>query len=395
MKLKRLIERFFEVLTHIQKPKQHRVFFVSFGGQYNDNPKYISLFLNNTHPEYKQFWYISNKSTMRDLPSYATILKKKDFKFYRIKNSCKFIVDNSAGFYLFYDEKHYRAKAKLINRKQFDISTWHGFPIKNIGACMFENRHWKPNYLFTSSNVMLSGSKTNTNIFKKSYLNKLNIIETGSPRNDILFDDNVSIENLKKKLCLPLDKKIILYAPTYRDTPEDSGIIQISNINFDLLFNALNDKFGGNWIFVFRTHNMVLLALKEKQSSLFGKYIISGNDFDDMAEYLKVCDVLLTDYSGCIYDVMLTKKPCFLYAHDRSRYCSIERGVQININDLPYAFSDSFDKLLENIINYDEKNTRSRVSSFLSSVGCVEDGKASKRAVDIILSFEKNNGTNF
>lgn len=386
MKFRVFLERFFEIITHFQKPKSNRVFFNSFSGQYNDNPKYVSIKLFEAHPEFKQYWYISKKSASNDIPPYVTVLKKRNFRFFLIKNSCRFIVENSAGFYLFYSNKKHDFKKKLINKKQFDISTWHGYPFKNIGAAEAENKLWTADTVYTSSNIMLSGSKNLTKLFEKCYLGKLSVVEFGSPRNDLLFiDDKKVVPSLKTKLGLPLNKKIILYAPTYRDNPNDSGIVQLSNINLDILLSTLSIKFGGEWVFVFRVHNMVLLSLKEKCVDLYGSRVFSGNLFDDMAEYLKVSDVLLTDYSGCIFDVMLTDKPCFLYAHDRERYFNSERGVQVDFNLLPYSFCDTFCELINSINKFNPKQNRQRRIQYLRNIGSVEDGHASQRVVDLIV----------
>ena len=45
------------------------------------------------------------------------------------------------------------------------------------------------------------------------------MLEIGYPRNDLLYAPNkyqIALD-LKKKLHIPLDKKTILYAPTWRD----------------------------------------------------------------------------------------------------------------------------------------------------------------------------------
>ncbi len=185
---------------------------------------------------------------------------------------------------------------------------------------------------------------------------------------------------------MPLDKKIILYAPTYRNNPECSGVDQMKSFDFSKLFSVLNKRFGGDWIFVFRLHNMVLLKIDI--DSLLNEYsdlIINGNQFDDMAEYLLVSDVLLADYSGCVFDVALTQKPCFLYALDREHYEQEERGLYFPIEKFPYSFADSFERLIIDISNYDENEIDLKRQEFLNYIGNIEDGKASERIVDHLI----------
>ena len=132
---------------------------------------------------------------------------------------------------------------------------------------------------------------------------------------------------------------------------------------------------------------MVLLALQsENVLEKYGDKMIDGNQFDDMAEYLFACDVLLSDYSGCVFDVALTEKPCFLFAHDRAKYEQEERGFYFQISKFPYDFSDTFDDLIESIKTFDPVKNNSRRNEFLDYIGNVEDGKAAERAADLVLA---------
>ena len=376
-------------MLHVLPVDSNKVFFSSFRGQYNDNPKYISIRLHEEHPEIEQYWAISEKSTANDLPDYIKIVHYNTLPYCWYKNRCKVIVENGAGSHIFY--LPYRKKSiKLLlkNKKQYDISTWHGNPIKHIGAQIPENYNWNNNTFHTTSDVIFCGCEYVKEIFEKAFLSKMPIRLIGTPRTDILFDlDESKKVAIKEKLKLPATKKIVLYAPTYRNNPEDSGIIQMQMMDFERLFDALNDRFGGDWCLVFRVHNMVLLKIDTKTiAEKYGDKVINGNEFDDMMEYMAASDALITDYSGCIFDVAHTMMPCFLFAHDRQKYQEVERGTYITLDELPYEFSDSFEDLENNIRNFNELESRKRVLGFQSKIGNIEDGKASQRACELIFS---------
>ena len=80
--------------------------------------------------------------------------------------------------------------------------------------------------------------------------------------NYILFAKDVNIQEIKRRLNIPVDKRVILYAPTYRGegrgsgnrNVNESGLNQIKEIDFKTLFNILSKKFGGDWVFVGRFH---------------------------------------------------------------------------------------------------------------------------------------------
>ena len=378
-----------EILLHVLKPSNKKILFSSFHGQYNDNPKYVSEKIHSLYPELELYWVISNKSKENDIPEYVRVLRYNTLRYCWMKNRCKVIVENGAGYHLLDSSaKMFGFKKLLKNKKQFDLSTWHGNPIKGIGAQIPGNEFWAEDTMFTTSDILLAGSVMIKEIFERAFLNKMPVELLGTPRTDVLFSRDFALKDeVKKKLGFPLDKKIVLYAPTYRNNVNDSGIEQMGRMDFDLLLSTLENKFGGEWIFVFRVHNMVLKAIDtQKITHEYGDKVMDGNKYDDMADYLFACDALISDFSGCVFDIALTDKPCFLYSHDRKKYEFEERGFYFPISDFPYDFSDDFDSLINCIKKFDSNAAVNRRSIFLKKIGNVEDGNASRRVADLVIS---------
>ena len=240
-----------DLLFHFVRPDPNKILFSSFHGQYNDNPKYISEEIHKRHPEMELYWVISEKSKNNDVPEYVRVLHYNTIRYCWIKNRCKVLVENGAGYYLFDNSgSMFSLKKKLKNKKQFDLSTWHGNPIKCIGAQIPGNEYWNEETVFTTSDMLVSGSKMIKGFFERAFLNKMPVELLGTPRTDILFrQDEALKKTIKTKLGLPLDKKVVLYAPTYRDDPTASGIEQMQQMDFDRLFEALQGRFGGDWVF--------------------------------------------------------------------------------------------------------------------------------------------------
>ena len=381
----------FDICCHLLPVSKNRFFFESLGGQYNDNPKYISQAIQESYPEIRQFWAISSKSKQNDIPDYVTIIPFGSLKYYFIKNTCRVVVENSAGLYVYHTKNKFifRLKKLLKNKKQLDLATWHGNPIKHIGAQEPCNIDWTSANVYSTADYMISGASFVASIFEKAYLGLFPVILTGTPRTDILINaDEEAVLSLRRKLQLPLDKKIVLYAPTFRYTPEDSGVKQLKMIDYPKLFDSLHNKFGGEWCFVFRVHNMVLQSLDTesivKRQKITGR-ILNGNLYDDMNEYLAASDVLISDYSGCVYDVALTKTPCFLFAHDRVNYEKNERGIYTPLSFFPYSFSDSFVDLLKKIDSYSEEETDKNRIRFLEEIGNVETGNSAKKVAEFLI----------
>ena len=375
----RLVELLLKML-----PLKQQVMFTSFGGQYNDNPKYISQKLHEMHPEIKQVWIISDRCHEKELlPSYIETVPLDSFVSVFEKCRSKVIVDNGAGWCLV--KSHNIIYRLLKKENQFNISTWHGSPIKRVGADSLDALGWTVENMFTTSDVIIAGCKYVKSVFESAFLKLIPVKLTGTPRNDVLFNqDKQLILQIKKKLGLNEKCKYVLIAPTYRNNPEDSGVNQLKMMKPNKLISVLENKFGGTWKIILRAHNVVLDKMN-KSGVIDGNTIIDGNKFDDMAEYLIACDALITDFSGALFDNALTNKPCFLFAHDYKHYSESERGLYIDIDKLPYPFSENVDELYDSISQYDDKINEIKCKEFLDYIGNVEDGSASERLVRIII----------
>lgn len=307
-------------------------------------------------------------------------------EYYSYVNRAMVVVDNYTGLRSF-GFRNFKSSwlHRIVNKKnQFCISTWHGTPLKKIGKDI-KTQSIKDYYSCTD--YCVAGCKYTADILEHSYCfyNKIKLY--GTPRNDLLFQENIDVSALKRKLHLPEDKKIVLFAPSFRDSVDMSGVAQMKM--FDIvkmlneLTNTLQQKEG--YVIAFRVHHSVL----EKINSVhlindYKDIVFDGNVGDDMAEYLKCTDVLITDYSGSLFDFALTKKPCFLFAPDRKHYEEIERGFYMDYHSLPFPISENFSELLDCIRKFSAKEYEGKITSFLNVIGNAEDGHASERvAVDI------------
>lgn len=382
-----VLNKLIDIAFHMLKPNKNWFFFTSFHGQYNDNPKYISMKVHEMIPDAKIFWEIGDKSKKNDIPDYICRISAGTIKYYYTRNKCAGVIDNFAGIYMSNATGIKSLFVGLLkNRKQFNLSTSHGTPVKTLWVQDPDSRITADGFKSTTD-VLVAGSQLSKHLYEMATGNKIPVVATGTPRTDILFNrDTEFIKSIRKKLGLPNDKNILLYAPTWRTSPEDSGVKQINEIDFSKLFATLSHKFGGEWVFVFRLHNLALQAADINQ--LKKKYgeekFYNGNDFDDMMEYMAASDIMISDYSGAVYDWTLVDKPGFLYAHDRDQYENHGRGLYHTMDFFPYTFADSFEELIGHIENFDDSSFQRRREEFLKKIGNVEDGKASERAVEIL-----------
>ena len=111
--------------------------------------------------------------------------------------------------------------------------------------------------------------------------------------------------------------------------------------------------------------------------------IIDVTMYQDIQELLASADIAITDYSSCIFDFMLTKKPGFIYATDIEEY-NTERGFYYPLEETPFPIARNNEELIQNILNFDNEKYQQKVEKFLKDKGCIEDGHASERVVELI-----------
>lgn len=219
------------------------------------------------------------------------------------------------------------------------------------------------------------------------------ILESGSPRADIFF--NISkelIDNIKSRLGVPSNKKMLLYAPTFRNNPEDN--LSACRLDFDRLLKVIEKKFGGEWVALIRFHpNVARHNLTARLVTLSDK-ILDATHYPDMQELLAASDVLITDYSSTVVEFMLMHKPIFLYTKDIKTYPK-ERELKQVYFDLPFARNRTEAELFDCIKRYDAAAIRGRVDKFLAAFDSFDDGHASERVVDRIVEVIEGGRADF
>ena len=176
-------------------------------------------------------------------------------------------------------------------------------------------------------------------------------MQIGYPRNDILIRDNnkEEINKYKKLLGLPLDKKIILYAPTWRDNEYlgEGKYKFASKLDFDLAREQLSD----DYIFIVKYHYLVSDKIDWRP---YKGFVYTFDETKDIAWLYLVSDMLITDYSSVMFDYSLLKRPMFFFAYDLEDYRENLRGFYFDFaKEAPGPISKDTKQLIEDIKEYD------------------------------------------
>lgn len=136
------------------------------------------------------------------------------------------------------------------------------------------------------------------------------VLPLGSARTDLLFNAKNAAEmraQFVREHPRCKDKKIVLYAPTFRDDAKQDGEILGQ---FDL--ERLNRELGDEYAFFVRLHPQIHSGTVEREANL--------TDYPDVTRLMLICDVLITDYSSICMDFALLDKPTVFYAFDLDYY---------------------------------------------------------------------------
>lgn len=253
------------------------------------------------------------------------------------------------------------------------VSVWHGIPYKKMFAATQPPNHEDATKYGNAYDCMISSSPYYTNRFlRESMLYRKDIYELGSSRMDSMFNKSEEdIKLLKKKLNLPLDKKVILYAPTFRDE-------QLEKIGLPFNLANLLESISDEYVIAIKLHHFNNLIVDKKHS----KKIINLEECENISEILLCSDILISDYSSLIFDYSVLKRPIILYQFDKESY-SEKTGLYFDIDD--FFTPESIVYKEEDLINIFKNNDFTNIKNTLAKTFYpYEDGQSTKRIVEKI-----------
>lgn len=367
------------LLCYTSKVQTNKIMLLTFNHTYSCNPKYICEEIMRQELPVELVWAVTSKELKtQNFPSNIRLVVRGTYQFFKDLVTSKVWIDNAFGF----------TWNPIPKKKdQFYIQTWHGsLGLKRIGKEEVKNRRWSLASDLNARwvNLCVSNSTFETGVFRQTHWPKNPIEELGHARNDILFADDATKAAIRAKVCeyfeIPEDKKIILYAPTYRNT--DSA--DTYDMEHSRILDALESRFGGEWVILNRYHFKTKKARKGlKRVIEEDERILSATVYPDIQELIVAADVGITDYSSWICDFMLTGRPGFLYTPDLADYDQ-ERGFYYPLSETPFPIAETNDELEEKILSFDEAAYAVKNEQFLEARGCKENGTAAKQIVEII-----------
>lgn len=361
------------------------VFESQYGGRFDDNPKAIYDFLKKQNGDNeKLYWSIRYRD--------RNIIKEKNIKIlYRF--SLRWLYYMARANYWIVNARMPKWLPKRKHTKY--VQTWHGTPLKKLALDMdaismpgTDLNSYKTNFLFETKkwDYLLAPNQYSKQIFESCFAFEKKFIECGYPRNDVLYTKNneKDINDIKIKLGIPLDKKVVLYAPTWRDDYYISKGKYKFNVPFDV--ENLSEVLGADTVFIFRAHYLVADSLQHVTNY---PNIYNFSKDIDISELYLIADLLVTDYSSVFFDYANLKRPMLFYAYDIEHYRDNLRGFYFDIeSEAPGPVikdEEAFYNHLQTfIIEGEFKEYNDKLNDFSNKYCAWEDGESSKKLIEYI-----------
>ncbi|WP_295593154.1 CDP-glycerol glycerophosphotransferase family protein [uncultured Methanobrevibacter sp.] len=366
--------------NNLKKYVKKTVFFESFMARfYSGQPKYIyEKMLELGLDEKYDFVWAYNKEKLK-IPGNPVVIKRRSEHYFDMLRASSYWITNISFPIL------------KPNENVIHIHTTHGTPYKRMGTDINSTDKNVTKGSISREvgtwNYLLSPSDYAKDIFKRSFEYDGPIINKGYPANDIFYEDtSIKEQEIKDKLHIDSNKKIILYCPTFRDYEVDEHDRKKYSHVLDL--EKICENLGNDYIIIIRLHYSILrqLDLSEKVKNV----IMDLSNYDDIADLYLISDILITDYSSVFFDFAHSKKPILFYVPDIEKYSSL-RGLYSEVKEsLPGPEIYNEDELIRCIRNITdvEKEYANQYNKFYKKFCGLGHGNASEEVINIIFGGE-------
>ena len=346
------------------------IVFESFWGRsYGCNPAAMYEYISREHPEYECVWFLNDTGTY--VPGNAKKVERRSEDYYRYLATAKYFIYNTNM------PRSFRKR-----NGQVIVHTMHGTPFKSFGLDVKEEAETEEKRIRVVErsalwDYLIAQGEFTRNMAWRWFRYDGAILETGYPRTDVLFrPDPDAVRELKKAFGIPEEKKVILYAPTWRE--EDS---------FDMALDLgeMRSRLADEYVLLIRLHHFSSEFYEVPED---GEFIFDGGRAGRIEDLYPAADVLITDYSSVMFDFALTGRQMIFFAYDLEEYTRRDRGSYFNIEaEAPGTLARTTGEVIDAILNSEEclRKDRERIESFRQKYLTYEDPHSSERVFDAVF----------
>lgn len=263
------------------------------------------------------------------------------------------------------------------------VQLWHGTgTVKKFGHDVNEGKMLK---ILEKADKQITHLIVNSKYTERLYaqvfgVDSQKVYLTGIPRTDILFNAekfDIMKSGFWRDYPQLEGKKLILYAPTFRDEEVDNPKMMLDLQKW--LHSVADDT-----VLMLRLHPFVSGRFKSESEAQYGGRIIDMSSYPELNTLLSVSDVLITDYSSIIFEYIVFNRPIIFYAYDLERFESSDRGFYENYREYVPGIVVSDTEGIINAINGQDEYSDKR-KYFYDDAYEYKDGKSTERLLKLLL----------
>lgn len=370
----------FDVLA--KRPKKDIVVFESFyGKQFSDNPRALYEYMKSHYPKYRLYWMTTKKQEEAFKLQGIPTIRQHSWKELWIQTKAKYWVVNMR-----------LPQWKVPGKGTTLIQTWHGTPLKTLGLDIQQvtmpgvtTESYRQQFLndVRKWDYLIAPNEYSSRIFQRAFcLPQQKMILSGYPRNDVLFHlEKEQIESIRQSLNISPQQKVVLYAPTWRDTNNQGQGSYYLGLQLDL--DKMQSYFGDDVVLLIRAHYLI----SEQLSLDHYPNVRDVSHYPDIAQLYEISDVLITDYSSVFFDYANLHRPMIFYAYDEAEYAGDMRGFYFDYHTVPDPIVHTTDEViqcLDQALHHPQWNDKDK--AFIQRYCQWENGTSSKEVWEVVLN---------
>jgi CDP-glycerol glycerophosphotransferase len=362
------------------RPLRDTVLYDTFSGrQFSDSPRAVFEELVRREAPLEHLWVVRDQQVA--LPPDARAVAVNSGEWYEALATSRFVVANS------HQSPWFRRR-----EGQVLVQTWHGTPLKRIAhdieAVQFADSRYLEKVAEESPNwsFLISPNSFSTPILRRAFRLTGELLESGYPRNDLLRapDADERAARVRERLGLPEGRKVVLYAPTWRDDQFYGQGRYKFDFRIDLGHAA--DTLGDNHVLLVRKHPNIVDSVPGAGDG----FVFDVSGYPEVAELFLIADVLVTDYSSLMFDFASTGRPMLFFTYDLDHYRDDLRGFYFDFEaQAPGPLLGTSAELVEAIRDVDRvaADYAEPYAAFRRDFCDFDDGKASARVIERMFAL--------
>ena len=390
--LKKFKKKFISKLRRIRKHYRYKVYFPKVYSSYCTEPVqenkvlFLEMRFTKLSNSFELIYKALEKSGEYDLKcSYVqfNFIRGREFT-QRVNEMLK---ELATAKYVFVDDASLILSSIPLRKETVAINLWHACgAFKKFGRSTAELKFGSsaatldkyPNY-GNLTHVTVSSPEVIWAYEEAMHLPKGIVKATGVSRTDQFYDKKF-VESRKQKLyeIMPeaKDKKVILYAPTFR------GHVATASSPDRIDFERFCRELGNEYVIVCKHHPFVKNPpIIPEELQHFARDLTKYLSIEDL---LCCADICISDYSSLVFEYSLFEKPMIFYAYDYDNYCDW-RGFYYDYSEFtPGPVVQTEDELINSIKNIDTQFDKQKVIDFKEKFMGSCDGHATERIIALM-----------